>query len=119
LDVDGLVKLGGGSVLGTYGLKLLWSWFSREKQDSSLYKNEVAAHELTKKELADERQLRKDAEMELRATREAHDKDRDAWFTERDKDRELREQLKDEIFNLRSEVKKLEVAMQSQGYVTK
>lgn len=118
MDVDGLAKLGGGGVLGAYGLKLLWSWFSREKQDASLYKYEVSAHEETKKELAAERTLRKVAEMELRDAREAFDKDRDSWFDERDKDRELREQLKDEVFLLRTQVRQLEATMQSKGYAT-
>lgn len=118
MDVDGLVKLSGGGIFGAYGLKLLWSWFSREKQDSSLYKNEVAAHTVTKKELADERILRRAVEMELREAREAHDKDRESWFEERDKDRELREQLKDEVFQLRTEIKSLKISLTSQGYST-
>jgi hypothetical protein len=118
LDVDGIAKLIGGGAVGTYGLRLIYSWFNREKQESSLYRNEVSAHDQTKKELAEERILRKAAEMELREARDAHDKDRDAWFDERDKDRELREQLKDEIFQLRTEVKQLRATMQSKGFET-
>lgn len=107
LEVDSLLKLSGTGVVGAYGIRLLWQWLSREKQDSSLYKYELSAHEQTKKELAEERKLRKDAEMELRQAREAHDNDRNTWFEERDKDRELRESLRDEIFGLRAEVKSL------------
>lgn len=114
-DVDGIVKLAGGGVVGTYGLRLLWQWLSREKQDSSLYKNEVAAHIETRKQLDAERKLRLDAEMQLRDERAAHDRDREAWFEERDKDRELREQLKDEIFQLRTEVKRLRTDLDTHG----
>lgn len=115
MDVDGIGKLTGTAALGAYGVRLLWQWFSREKQESSLYKYELAAHEQTKKELAAERQLRKDAEMELRQAREAHDHDRESWFEERDKDRQLREALRDEIFNLRTEVKALTKRLGEQG----
>lgn len=115
MDVDGLTKIGGGSIFAVYGFRLLWQWFSREKQDSSLYKNEVAAHIETRKQLDAERQLRKDVEMQLLEERAAHDRDRDAWFEERDKDRELREQLKDEVFKLRTEVKALRSTMDQNG----
>lgn len=115
MDVDGLVKLGGGGVLASYGFNLLWKWFTREKQDSSLYKNEVAAHEQTKRDLAAERQLRKDVEMQLLEERSAHDRDREAWYVERDKDRELREKLRDEVFQLRTEIKKLETTINNSG----
>lgn len=115
MDVDGIYKLGGGSVFAVYGFRLLWQWFSREKQESSLYKNEVAAHIETRKQLEAERLLRKEVEMQLLEERAAHDRDREAWFDERDKDRELREQLKDEIFQLRTEVKRLKTAITANG----
>ena len=118
MDVDGLAKLGGGSIFAVYGFRLLWQWFSREKQDSSLYKNEVTAHIETRRQLDAERQLRKDVEMQLLEERTAHDKDRNAWFQERDKDRELREQLKDEIFKLRTEVKELRTTIDAHGTKT-
>ena len=115
MDVDGIAKLGGGSIFAVYGFRLLWSWFNREKQDSSLYKNEVAAHIETRKQLDAERQLRKDVEMQLIEERASHDKDRQAWFEERENDRELREQLKNEVYELRREVKALRYTMDQNG----
>lgn len=107
MDADSITKLGGSGALAVYGLKLVWSWLNREKQESTLYKIEVAAHIKTREELETERKLRKDTEMELRAAREEHESDRRSWLEERDRDRELREELKNEVFELRTEVRGL------------
>lgn len=115
MDVDGLTKLGFGGIATTFGIRLVWQWLGREKQDNTLYRTEKAAHDQTKSDLAAERQLRKDVEMQLLEERQAHDKDREAWYVERDKDRVLREQLRDEIFQLRTEVKKLENTINNSG----
>jgi hypothetical protein len=45
--------------------------------------------------------------MQLSEARKEHDRDRNEWIAERDKDREMREQLKDEVYLLRTEVKEL------------
>lgn len=115
--MDGLFKLGGTGVVGGYAVRLIWNWLGREHQEQSLYAFEFKAHEATKKELSTERQLRKDAEMELRRTREAHDHDRETWFEERDKDRQARDILKDEVYTLRGEVKMLRRTMAEKGLV--
>lgn len=107
MDFDGLVKLGTGGGMGAYGIRLIYKWFTRERQENSLYKYECEAHQSTKTELSTERQLRKEVEMELRLARETHENDRESWLNERDKDRILREQLKDEVYQLRTEVRDL------------
>lgn len=112
MDADSITKLGGSGALAVYGLKLIWSWLKREKQESTLYQLEVQAHIKTRGELESERKLRKDIEMELRAAREEHEVDRRSWLEERDRDRELREQLKNEVFELRTEVRNLRTELQ-------
>ena len=115
MDADTITKLGGTGILGAYGIKLLWSWLKREKQESTLYQLEVQAHIKTRGELESERKLRKETEMELRAARAEHETDRETWFAERDKDRELREELKNEVFALRTEVRGLRNELANQG----
>ena len=116
MDADSLTKLGGAGVLGGYGLKLLWNWLSRERQEYSLYKTELAAHEQTKKELDDERKLRKETEMELHEVRSFHDTQREEWDRQRDEDRKLRNELKDQVYGLRDEVNKLTATLKANGF---
>lgn len=107
MDADNITKLGGTGVLSAIGVRFLWNWLSREKQEFSLYKTELAAHEQTKKELESERKLRKDTEMALQEFREYHDKQQEEWDRQRDEDRKSREELKDQVFALKTEVKTL------------
>lgn len=115
MDADTVTKIGGTGVIGSIALKLLWNWLSRERQDFSLYKNELAAHEQTKKELELERKLRKEAEMELHEVRKMHGAQQVEWDRQRDEDRALREDLKNKVFDLTNEVKKLQVVLKSNG----
>lgn len=115
MDTDSWVKLGGTGVLGTYGIKVLVNWLSRERQEYSLYQTELKAHEQTKGELEHERKLRKDAEMELQEVRRFHDEQRDEWDRQRDEDRALREALKDQVFNLRTDVNRLSDTLKANG----
>lgn len=115
MDVDSLTKLGGGGILGGFGVRLLWKWIAKERQEFSLYKTEVAAHAHTKQELDSERKLRKAIEMELHETRKTHEEDRKAWLAERDADRVEREDLKNRVFDLGTEVRQLRVALQERG----
>lgn len=115
MDADSWKTLGGGSVIGVFGLKLLWNWLSRERQEFSLYKNELAAHEQTKKELIAERSLRKETEMALDELRGHYDRQRADFYKRMDEDRLIREELKNEVFDLKTQVKKLNDTLKANG----
>jgi hypothetical protein len=115
VDADSWKTLGGGGVIGALAVKLLWNWLSRERQEYSLYKNELAAHEQTKKELAAERLLRKDAEMSLDELRGHYDQQRVDFYRRMDEDRSSRESLKDEVFKLKTEVNRLTATLKANG----
>lgn len=95
--------------------RVLYVWVRRERKEDSLYKIELDAHAQTRVELADERKLRRETEIELERLREEHSSDREDWYRMRGEDRKVMESLKDEVFTLRQEVKRLDRTLTNNG----